>query len=116
MCLVRSRGVTVRRFWFLPTRVFTSTELRQLGISRLRAIDLGRCETEAEAHARAANHASRQPADILARNVRLACDAGDGARWGLSAEQISRLRAGEMIEMEDRLGRFAIAYTRRRQP
>lgn len=101
----------MQRFWLLFGRLLTSADLRQIGASRLRAVDLGRCETLAEARARAAKHITRDPAAIIAHNVRRACDTGSGARWGLSQDQIARLRAGENIDMADNLGRFVIGYT-----
>lgn len=102
----------MNRFWLIADRIATSTELTAAGISRLRAVDLGRCEDLAQARERAVGRFGKNEAVIIAHNVRLACDSGRGACWGLTAKQISRLRDGRKITLEDALGGFSFAYSR----
>jgi hypothetical protein len=84
--------------------------MRLAGVSRLRAVDLGKHDDISGALARAQRQPAKDPSAVMAHNVRVACDSWRGARWGLSHDQIARLRAGETIMMEDRIGRFAIRY------
>jgi len=108
----------IARYWLLiqaaptPAQVATSQELRLAGVSRLRCVHLGKCTFD-KAKTKAGKLLLHEtaPASVCARNVRLACDSGNGARWGLGGEQISRLRSGQPIEMEDSIGRFVIGYT-----
>lgn len=102
----------MQRFWLIQERLATSLELKQAGLSPLRAVDLGRCETISVARAKARKRVGKHEAIVIAHNVRLACDSGRGARWGLNAEQIDRLRQGEKITLEDAAGRFTIGYSR----
>lgn len=101
----------MQRFWRYATQLCTSEDLKLAGVSRLRCIDLGRCETRAEAEARGQKTKYDQPL-VIARNVRIACDSGNGAKWGLTADQITRLRAGESISLHDAAGDIVIGYSR----
>jgi len=104
----------VNRYWLFRDQLLTGLQLKEAGLSRLRAADLGRCETVEEAQARARNWlAARdwQEAWVVAHNVRLACDSGRGARWGLSDDQLRRLRAGETLRFADSLGEFSMGYS-----
>ena len=100
-----------RRYWLIDDRLCTSQELRTAGISRLRCIDLGRWPSAEQAAADARAEIGKSPEIVMAHNVRIACDSGRGARWGLNADQIARLRAGEILRMEDSLGAFQIGYS-----
>lgn len=106
----------IARHWLLlqdSPRVLTSQELRRAGVSRLRCVHLGKCTPEV-AILKAGKVLAGKPdrATVMAHNVRLACDSGRGARWGLTQDQIARLRNGEQVTMEDSIGRFGIGYTR----
>ena len=100
------------RYWLLQARLLTSQEMKQAKINPLRAVDLGRCGSLDQARKKAKPHLGQEPSLAMARNVRLACDSGQGAKWGLTANQIARLRLGEIIQMEDTLGRFKIGYAK----
>lgn len=102
----------MNRFWLIEDRIASSLELKQAGLSPLRAVDLGRCDSIDEARAKGKKKLGREMAIVIAHNVRIACDFGHGARWGLSGEQIDRLRQGEKITLEDSAGRFTIGCSR----
>lgn len=107
--------MNLARHWLLPQqtpRVLTSQKLKHAGVSPLRCVDLGKLSQDQAVSKAATLARDLQPAAIVAHNVRLACDSGKGARWGLTQEQIERLRTGETLTLEDSLGRFSIGYTR----
>lgn len=102
------------RFWLFREKILTGLQLKEAGLSRLRAADLGRCETVGEAQARARSWLDARDwreAWVIAHNVRRACDSGRGARWGLSDDQIRRLRAGQTLRFADSLGEFSMGYS-----
>lgn len=102
----------MQRYWLIGERVATSQELKQAGLSPLRAVDLGRCDSVEVARAKGRSRFGKEEAVVIAHNVRIACDQKRGARWGLTAEQIARLSDGEKITLEDAAGRFTIGYSR----
>lgn len=103
----------MQRYWLLGGGLVTSAELKARKISPLRTYPLGKFATVEAAAAKAREQFTAAPdvAWVIAHNVRIACDSGLGARYGLTAEQIERLRAGESITMHDSLGDFGFAYT-----
>lgn len=102
----------MNRYWLIQGRLLTSQELKQAGASPLRAVSLGRCFSVEEAMEKARRKKAKSEAVAIAHNVRLACDSGRGAKWGLTKEQIDRLRAGEILALEDALGGFRIGYSK----
>ena len=90
----------------------TSQQLKQAGLSPLRAVDLGRCNSLAKARSKAKDKLGKEAVLVLAANVRAACDSGRGALWGLNADEIARLQSGDKLTLEDSAGRFTIGYSR----
>lgn len=103
-----------RRYWLWRAQLCTGRELAGAGISRLRCTDLGRCRSIEQARRRAQEHLARgaDEAVVIAGNVRRACDSGRGARFGLAAAQLARLREGEFLAFTDAAGSFRFGYSR----
>ena len=105
--------------WLVPSDasgggwILDGRGLAKANVHPLRTVYLGRFGSAESAAVRSEAGANRLgPESVLARNVRMAVDHGQTRRYRLSAEQVRKLRAGEIVEIEDGLGRFAVGYSR----
>lgn len=106
----------IARHWLLPagadSKVLTGEQMQAADVHPLRCVYLGRL-TEAEAVEAARKIAlNLEPATVIARNVRTACDQRQTRRWRLSEQEIDLLRAGHVLRIADGIGKFAVQYTR----
>lgn len=107
----------IARHWLLPagadSKVLTGQQMQAGDVHPLRCVYLGRM-TEAEAIEAARKIAlDLEPATVIARNVRTACDRRQTRRWRLSEQEIDLLRAGHVLRIEDRIGTFVVKYSAR---
>lgn len=102
----------MKRYWRYETQLLTSEDLRRSGIHPLRCINLGRCETVAEAEARGRRAGWPGQAVVIPHNVRIAVDSQRGAIWRLAFKEIIALRGGHPIVIKDSIGTFTVGYRR----
>lgn len=93
--------------------ILTGDQLQREGVHPLRCVYLGSFESTLDpvAVAKAKSAAlTTPPEQVISRNVRRACDSDQTRRWRLSGQELNALRAGEQIEIRDRIGQFTIGY------
>ncbi len=106
----------VPEYFILDNVIFSRDELRERGILPVRAISLGDAPTRDSARIVARGSRAWNSEAVIESNVRTAVERKLGLFYGLSHDQIGRLQRGEVLAVDDGLGRLWLAYEPAPQP
>ncbi len=115
MAAVEAIGSSAVAEYFVLDHVVLSRDgLRGRGILPLRGIPLGDGPNLDSARVLARSRRAWDADAVVAENVRTAVERNAGLVFGLTQEQVDRLRRGETLWIDDGLGRIEVSY--RREP
>jgi len=97
-------------YFALDNVVISRDGLHSRGILPMRAIPLGDFPNGETARVAARSQRTWDADAVIAENVRTAVERNIGLVFGLSHEQVARLKLGETLRIDDGLGRMEIAY------